>query len=46
MTLPAHAVAPALVSAHYPPQARPCLLLVDDQPINIEALYRVGNSEK
>ena len=41
MTVPTDPDAPALVSARYAPQARPCLLLVDDQPINIQVLYRI-----
>ena len=41
--MPVHTdpIALALGSERYPPQARPCLLLVDDQPINIQVLYRI-----
>ena len=41
MTVPTAPMAPALVNALDAPQARPCLLLVDDQPINIQVLYRI-----
>ena len=41
MTVPTDPIAPAMASALDTPQARPCLLLVDDQPINIQVLYRI-----
>ncbi len=41
MILHADPIAPALVSAFDVPRARPCLLVVDDQPINIQVLYRI-----
>ncbi len=41
MTVPTDPIAPALASALDAPQARSCLLLVDDQPLNIQALYRI-----
>jgi len=41
MTVPTDPMAHALASALDPPPARPCLLLVDDQPINIQVLYRI-----
>ena len=41
MTAPTVPMASAFVSELTAPQQRPCLLLVDDQPINIQALYRI-----
>ena len=41
MTAPTVPMASAFVSELSAPQQRPCLLLVDDQPINIQALYRI-----
>ena len=41
MTAPKVPMASAFVSELTAPQQRPCLLLVDDQPINIQALYRI-----
>ena len=41
MTAHTDPMASAFVSALTAPQVRPCLLLVDDQPINIQVLYRI-----
>ncbi len=41
MTAPPDPIASVLVSDPTAPELRPCLLLVDDQPINIQALYRI-----
>ena len=41
MTAPPDPAASVLVSDPTAPHLRPCLLLVDDQPINIQALYRI-----
>ncbi|MCY7307752.1 MAG: diguanylate cyclase, partial [Rhodoferax sp.] len=41
MTMHTDPIAPALVSTRYAPRARPCLLLVDDQPINNQLLDRI-----